>query len=183
MPGGRRKDREWLAGAFGGKHFVQFITLDQGGRPRPDVARQWVHTLASAIRKHDRRHLITVGLVPWSLDRPGLTSGFVPEKVADDLDFVSAHIYPEGGKVKDAMETLEGFSIGKPVLIEETFPLSCSIEELEQFLDRSRGVAAGCVGFYWGKSLKELRPPKTIPDALTLGWLEFFQRRAKAIHR
>ena len=41
------------------------------------------------------------------------------------------------------METLEGFSIGKPVLIEETFPLSCSIEELEQFLDRSRGSLPG----------------------------------------
>jgi Cellulase (glycosyl hydrolase family 5) len=87
VPGGRRKDGDWLGPPFGGKHFVQFITLDQQDRPRPDIARQWVHHLAVAIREKDKRHLITVGLVDWSLDRPGLTSGFVPEKVADDLDF------------------------------------------------------------------------------------------------
>ena len=44
----------------------------------------------------------------WSLDRPGLTSGFVPEKVADDLDFVSVHLYPEKGKVDEALKTLAG---------------------------------------------------------------------------
>jgi len=34
-----------------------------------------------------------VGLVDWSLDRPGLTSGFVPEKIAADLDFLCVHLY------------------------------------------------------------------------------------------
>ena len=71
VPGGKRKDGDWLGPAFGGKHFVQFITLDQKDRPRPDIARQWVQHLAAAIRKKDKRHLITVGLVDWSLDRPG----------------------------------------------------------------------------------------------------------------
>jgi len=37
VPGGRRKDGEWLGPAFAGKHFVQFITLDQKDRPRPDI--------------------------------------------------------------------------------------------------------------------------------------------------
>ena len=72
----------------------------------------------SAIRKHDERHLITVGLVPWSLDRPGLTSGFVPDKIAADLDFIAMHIYPEKGRIDDAIETLKGFAaVGKPVVI------------------------------------------------------------------
>src|SRR5207302_1208935 len=97
--------------------------------PRPTIARKWVKHLAAAIRKYDKRHLITVGLVDWSLDRPGLTSGFVPNKIVDDLDFISVHLYPEKGKVDEALKTLADFSVGKPVVIEETFPLRCSMEE------------------------------------------------------
>ena len=62
VPVGRRKDASGRGGV-GGPLRPSSITLDQGGRPRPNVARQWVHTLASAIHRHDRRHLITVGLV------------------------------------------------------------------------------------------------------------------------
>ena len=76
VPGGQRKPGDWLGPPFAGKHFVQVITLDQRGRPRPEIAREWIHGLVQAIRKHDRKHLVTVGLVDWSLDRPGLTSGF-----------------------------------------------------------------------------------------------------------
>ena len=103
VPGGKRNDGDWLGPAFGGKHFTQVITLDQADHPRPDIARQWVKHLVGAIRKHDKRHLITVGLVDWSLDRPGLTSGFVPDKIAADLDFISVHLYPEKGKVDEAL--------------------------------------------------------------------------------
>ncbi len=183
VPGGRRKEADWLAGAFAGKHFVQFITLDQQDRPRPDIARLWVKHLTTAIREKDKRHLITVGLVDWSLDRPGLTSGFVPAKVAEDFDFVSVHLYPKKGKVHEALQTLAGFAVGKPILIEETFPLACSPEELEQFLEGSRKEAAGWLGFYWGKPPEELRRSNSISDALTLGWLELFQRKAKEMEK
>jgi hypothetical protein len=181
VPGGKRKDGDWLGPAFAGKHFVQFITLDQADRPRPAIASQWVHHLAAAIRAADRRHLITVGLVDWSLDRPGLTSGFVPAKVAADLDFVSVHLYPRTGKVGEALKTLAGFAVGKPVLVEETFPLACSPRELGEFIEGSRKHAAGWLGFYWGKPPEELRRSKSISDALTLGWLELFQKKAKAL--
>ena len=177
VSGGKRKPGDWLGGAFAGKHFVQFICLDQAGRGRPDVARAWVEKLAGAVRKVDPRHLITVGLVDWSLDRPGLTSGFVPEKIAGALDFVSVHIYPEKGGVDRALKTLSGFSLGKPVVIEETFPLKCSLAEFEKFLDGSRESASGWIGFYWGKPPEELKKSKEIRDALMLSWLEFFERK------
>ncbi len=183
VAGGKRKEGDWLPAPFAGKHFVQFINLDQQVRPRPDIARQWIRHLSSAIREKDKRHLITVGLVDWSLDRPGLTSGFVPAKIADDLDFIGVHLYPKAGKVKDALGTLAGFSVGKPVLIEETFPLACSPKELEEFIDGSKKHAAGWIGFYWGKTPDELRRSKTIPDALTLGWLELFERKTKALEK
>jgi hypothetical protein len=183
VPGGKRKPGEWLGGALAGKHFVQFITLDQAERPRPEIARKWVHRLATAIREVDRRHLVTVGLVDWSLDRPGLTSGFAPEKIADDLDFLCVHLYPEAGKVNAALETLAGFAVGKPVVIEETFPLKCSPQELETFLDGSKEHAAGWIGFYWGQTPAQLRDAKTIGEAITLQWLELFQRKSNEPRR
>ncbi|MEQ1830929.1 MAG: cellulase family glycosylhydrolase [Pirellula sp.] len=179
VSGGKRADGDWLGPAFAGKHFVQFITLDQGKRNRPEVAKQWIDHLAKAIRKHDARHLITVGLVDWSLDRPGLTSGFVPTKIVGSLDFLCVHLYPVSKKLDEDIATLKAFSVGKPVVIEETFPLKCSMPEFEQFIEASRGHAAGVIGFYWGKPPSELAAKKTIADAITLGWLEFFEREAK----
>lgn len=182
VAGGDRKHDDWLGPALGDKHFVQRITLDRAGRERPEIARQWVHMLVTAIRKHDQRHLVTVGLVPWSLDRPGLTSGFVPEKIASDLDFIAVHIYPEKGKVDDAIETLKGFAaVGKPVVIEEIFPLKCGADELGRFIDQSRTHATGWIGFYWGRTPEEIRPAKTIPEAMTLSWLELFQEKTPQI--
>jgi hypothetical protein len=179
VPGGRRKPGDWLAGAFGGKHFVQFITLDQRDRPRPAVARAWVKHLAAAVRKEDPKRIVTVGLVDWSLDRPGLTSGFVPKEIAPELDFLAVHVYPAAGKLDDAVETLKGFAAaGKPVVVEETFPLKCSPAELEQFMDRAGPLAAGWVSFYWGKPPEELRESKEFADVLTLDWLERFRKRA-----
>jgi hypothetical protein len=183
VPGGKRKAGDWLGPAFGGKHFVQVITLDQQERPRPEIARAWIRKLTAAIRKVDRKHLITVGLVDWSLDRPGLTSGFVPSKIADDLDFISVHLYPESKKLDEALKTLAGFAVGKPVVIEETFPLRCSPEELERFLDGSRETACGWIGFFWGQGPEELRKSNQLGDAMTLGWLELFQKKAKALPR
>jgi len=179
VPGGKRKLRDWLGPPFAGSHFVQFITLDQNKRPRPDIARQWIKQMVAAVREHDRKHLITVGLVDWSLDRPGLTSGFVPEKIAGELDFLCVHIYPKTGKVDEALETLKGFAIGKPVVIEETFPLQCSMKEFARFMDESDKVAAGWIGFYWGKTQAELRRSNTIGDAITLQWLEFFAKKSR----
>ena len=180
VPGGRRKDGDWLGPAFGGKHFVQFVTLDQNDRPRPDIARQWVEHLIAAVRKADKRHLVTVGLVDWSLDRKGLTSGFVPDKVTEKLDFVSVHLYPEAGKLDEATKTLKGFSVGKPLVVEETFPLKCSPKELDEFIGRTEKDAAGWVSFYWGKPPEELRRSKEIGDAILLQWLDLFEKRAKA---
>ena len=180
VPGGKRKDGDWLGPAFGGKHFVQVITLDQQNRPRPEIAQKWVRHLTSAIREKDKRHLITVGLVDWSLDRPGLTSGFVPERIVGDLDFLCVHLYPEKGKLEEAVKTLKGFSVGKPVVIEETFPLKCSMAEFGRFIERSETHSAGCIGFYWGQSPDDLRGSTKIADAITFGWLEFFERKAKS---
>lgn len=177
VPGGDKPQLNWLGPAFGDKHFVQFITRDRAGRERPEIAQQWIRKLVRAIRRHDQRTLVTVGLVPWSLDRPGLTSGFVPEKVAGELDFVAVHLYPQSGKTDEALKTLRGFDIGKPVVIEEVFPLKCSAAALDTFIQRSRETAAGWIGFYWGTFPDDSVPPRTIAEAITRDWLTLFQTR------
>ncbi|MGH7200642.1 MAG: cellulase family glycosylhydrolase, partial [Planctomycetaceae bacterium] len=163
---------EWLAGAFGGKHFVQYIVRDLAGRDRSEVGRQWVEHLVSAIRRHDRTHMVTVGLMLWSP---------APATIAEELDFISFHVYPESGKLDEAMKQLQRFDVGKPLLIEETFPLKCSPQELETFIEQSDETAEGWIGFYWGKTPDEYRPPKDLAEAVTLGWLELFQKRANAM--
>lgn len=177
-PAGQRPAQDWLGPAFAGKHFVQRISLDRQDRERTDIAKAWIHQLVAAIREHDRETLITVGLVPWSLNRPGLTSGFDPTLVAEELDFIAVHLYPEAGRVEEALETLRGFQVGKPVVIEELFPLKCSLEEFTTFLDASRDTACGWIGFYWGKTLEEYAAGTTLSDAILRQWLTLFRERA-----
>jgi hypothetical protein len=109
-----------------------------------------------------------------------LTSGFVPQKLVAELDFISVHLYPERSRVEEAIETLKGFSLGKPLVIEEMFPLKCPLPDFEQFIKASEGIASGWIGFYWGKTLEECRRSKDLGDALMLAWLELFRKGAIA---
>lgn len=176
-PGGKRKPGEWYSGTtLGGYDFLQFIALDQGERERSEIARQWIQRLREAIRREDRKTLITVGLLPWDA-KWGHLSGFVPEKMAPELDFVSVHIYPETGKVPEALDGLKRFVVGKPVVIEETFPLNCPPEDLEQFLLQSRAHAAGWLGHYDGRTIADYEQRRrkgklTLADSVWLSWLE-----------
>ncbi len=182
-PVGPGKGKDWLPGQpLGGEYFVQMISLEANGREREEIARTWVKTLVTAIHQVDKRHLVTVGLVDWSLKKPNvLYSGFAPEIIAPELDFVCVHLYPVKDKLDQNLGTLKGFSVGKPVVIEETFPLSCSVEEFETFIQRSKPDAAGWIGFYWGKTPEESKGSKEFVDILMTAWLEFFQKQAKAM--
>jgi Cellulase (glycosyl hydrolase family 5) len=185
VPGGKRKPGDWLGPPFGEFCYVQCLTLDQAERPRAEIARRGVETLTRAIRQVDPGRLITVGLVDWSLDRPGMYSGCDPLKIAGPLDFVAVHLYPEAGakKLDEAMETLRGFAAaGKPVVVEETFPLKSGFEDFRAFLERSRsaGIATGWIGFYWGKTAEECRRSGTLPDAIMAEWLDLFRKLAPA---
>ncbi|MCA1595194.1 MAG: hypothetical protein LC772_02035, partial [Chloroflexi bacterium] len=60
---------------------------------------RWIREMTRAIRTRDPKTLITVGLLPWT-PQLGFLSGFVPQKIEPEVDFVSVHIYPEAGKVR-----------------------------------------------------------------------------------
>jgi len=180
-PGERRKPGQWRSGSdLGGYDFLQFIALDPAGRKREDIPVAWIRQMSAAIRKHDARCLITVGLLPWSRQWKFL-SGFLPEKIAPELDFISVHIYPDSKRPDEAMECLRQFAAGKPVVIEETFPLSCDVAQLETFLRDSREVACGWIGHYDGQSPKEIdaleRAGQMTPkQAAYREWLRLFVR-------
>ncbi len=183
LPGEGVVETDWLVGKpLGGKYFVQRITLDLRGRTRQDVVREWVTTLVSAIRRHDSRHLITVGEIPWAAVFPGAKSVFHPSEEEYGLDFVSVHFYPESGKTDQALAALFSYDIGKPLVVEEMFPLKCSIEDLQSFVDGSRDRVSGYFGFYWGRTIDEYsQPPVTIQAAILKAWLEYFRDHGSTV--
>jgi len=157
---------------------VQRLTLDFLGRSPRQIAEAWVDKLVAAIRKHDQRHLVTVGAIPWAMTWPTAKPLFYSKEVSKNLDFVSVHFYPKRDEVGKALKALAVYDIGKPIVIEEMFPLACSIAELDQFIDGSRPMAAGWIGFYWGKTIAEYkREKRSIADSITLDWLEYFVRK------
>lgn len=182
LPGTERKEREWLVGEFAGKHFVQRITLDLAGRTRKQVAKAWVDRLVAAIRKHDDRHMITVGVIPWAHTFPRAKPLFYSTEVGENLDFVSVHFYPKKGEVDRALTALAAYNIGKPLVVEEMFPLKCSVEELDAFIDASRTMAEGWISFYWGKTVNQYAAENlNLAGAITKNWLEYFHEKAPEI--
>ncbi len=178
LPGEGQPESEWLAGELGGKFFVQRIALDLAGRTRKEVARDWVNVLTAAIRKVDTRHMITVGVIPWAQTFPGAKPLFYDPEVGKTLDFVSVHFYPSKGKVEEALTALKVYELGKPLVIEEMFPLSCSMEEMEQFIDRSQNMVDGWMSFYWGATIEENERKGDLKGAIIAQWLRRFQARA-----
>jgi hypothetical protein len=66
--------------------------------------------------------------------------------------------------------------------VEEMFPLSCSIEELDVFIDGSRNIADGWISFYWGKSIEDYAHSNPdIAGAIIKGWLEHFRAKGPTI--
>ncbi|HPY31753.1 MAG TPA: hypothetical protein PLT00_15405 [Verrucomicrobiota bacterium] len=158
-----------LAGELAGFYYVQALVLDPAGRTPPEIARHWTEQMVAAIRRHDARHLITLGFLPNS------GTPFI-HAVAPALDFVCVHLYPQAGKLAAAREALRRFQVGKPVVVEETFPLHCRSEELAAFIQEESATVAGWLSFYWGQTPEELAAESTMSAAIIGGWLEQFGR-------
>lgn len=177
MAGKDKVETEWVTGELAGKSFVQRLTLDLAGREREEVAKAWVDRLTAAIRKQDQGHLITVGVIPWVFHFGAGKPFFYSESVGESLDFVAVHFYPKAGEVDKAVAAIQAYDIGKPIVVEETFPLRCSADELVQFMEETDDIVDGWISFYWGKTAEEygaMEEP-TIADALKKGWLERFR--------
>jgi len=167
---GKRADG-WYTGRMGDVEFCQRLSLNPGTRNGDGVFREWTKRMVAAIHTHDRTHLITMGMLPF----PGAYKA-----AAEQLDFVSPHLYPKTGKVDDEIKLLKQFAWGKPVVIGETFPLSCGADDERDFLLKSRDFAHGWMGHWPDESPAKLAELKktgkaTIHNAIWLSWVELFQ--------
>lgn len=172
---GKKTETEWLTGELGGKHFVQRLTLDLAGRSRHDVAAAWVDQLTTAIRQIDDQHLVTVGVIPWAHTFPGAKPLFYAPEVGKPLDFVSVHFYPRKDQIDQSLAALAVYDLGKPLVIEEIFPLHAGQAQTVEFIERSRSIADGWISFYWGTTAAQYREEKTIKGAIVSQWLEWFR--------
>jgi hypothetical protein len=166
-----KPEEGWYFGRMGDVEFCQRLSLNPGNRKREDIFRDWTKSMVAAIRKHDKNHLITIGMLPF----PG------PNKaVSEELDFVSPHLYPKRGKVDEEIALLKKFDWGKPIVIGETFLLHCSKDEEREFLLKSRDFAHGWIGHWPDESPAELAElaktgKATIANAIWLSWVELFK--------
>ncbi|MGB0582113.1 MAG: cellulase family glycosylhydrolase [Limisphaerales bacterium] len=178
---GKKTEKEWLGGELSGKFFVQRLTLDLKGRSREEVAGAWVNRMVAAICKHDDRSMITVGVIPWVFVFGGGKPLFYSPEAGRHLDFVSVHFYPRKGQIDKALKALRAYEVGKPLVIEEMFPLRCGKEELLEFVEKSAAHTDGWISFYWGQTAKELRAKKkpTMAEAITASWLDAYREISK----
>lgn len=177
-------EHAWLGGEpLGGFYFVQRISKAPGDRTSVEIAEAWAKQLTTAIRAKDPQTLITVGAIPWAQVWATAKPVFYSPEAGKHFDFVSVHFYPKAGEIEKTVAALAVYDIGKPLVVEEVFPLACSIEELDEFIEKSKDRADGWVGHYFGKTIDEHRKGKTINDAITAGFLEYWREKGKAIAR
>jgi hypothetical protein len=167
---GKREDG-WYTGRMGDVEFCQRLVLDQPGRSGDEIFGEWTRRMVAAIRKHDSRHMVTLGMLPF----PGAYKAAV-----EHLDFVSPHLYPKSNKVDEEIELLKKFDFGKLIVIGETFPLSCSAADEREFLLKSRGLAHGWIGHWPDETPEQLAELKkegkiTIAQSMWLSWVELFR--------
>lgn len=169
----------WLVGEpLGGKYFVQRITRDLAGRPGAEVAGAWVERLGSAIREVDDEALLTVGVIPWAYTFQGAKPLFHGPEAGKPLDFVAVHFYPKKDDVEGALEALRVYEVGKPLIVEEIFPLAAGLEDTGAFMDGAEDIVDGWISFYWGKTIEENEAAGDIKGAIVAAWLKAFRDRS-----
>lgn len=165
-----------LGGDLGGLHYVERLTRDPAGRSRAEITRQWMNAIVPGIRKRDPGRLVTVGQFFLFEVAGGLTLGPDPKETSELLDFLCVHCYPKEDGIDRMLDLIKVLTAtGKPVVIQEMFPLGCGLPAFKTFLDRSRGQVSGWISFYWGKTIEECKASGEMNDALLAAWLEFFR--------
>jgi hypothetical protein len=140
----------WYCGAMDGYTFIQRIVRKTSGRDAAQLARRWVRLLTRSIRRHDRRHLVGIGLLPFG-------GAFGAANIADLLDILLVHEYPEEGKETEAIDLVRDFAAErKPVVLGETAPLWASLDTWRAFLSASHQFLDGYLFFYDGRAPDEV---------------------------
>lgn len=154
---------DWTPGnGLGGFHFVQNITKNPDAAFAP-IFKNWIGEMTEAIRSEDNVTLITVGVLalgPFN-------------RFAEDVDFLSPHIYPKSGEIEKSIQLVVDNQSSVPMVIEEIANFNCTIEELGEFLSAIDGQYDGLMGHYFGTPIDELNT-NIVTQAIQKNFLEFF---------
>jgi hypothetical protein len=149
---------DWYGGVLI-HHYVQYVVREPGTRDGPALARAWTRMLRDAIRSRDRRHMVTIGLLPirgWAFD---------PRYVADLLDLVTIHEYPRPGDAGEALSLIRYFaSHGRPLMLGETFMFDRAAQE--SLLVEGRRWLDGSLSFFDGRAPEDVRIGDDVIDSL-----------------
>ena len=180
---GKVKEGEhpWLTGELEGFYFVQRISNQPGKRKPRKIASDWVELMVQSIRKNDKQHLVTVGVIPFAMIFPKAKPIFYSEESLKHLDFVSVHFYPKKGEVSKAVEALKVYDLGKPLVVGEVFPLQCSIKELDEFINQTNTIADGWIAHYFGYSIEEHKKGARPSGELSAAFLEYWKKKGGSI--
>jgi hypothetical protein len=160
--------------AAGGFFYVNSLTRDLAGRTPVEVAADWIAQMKTAIREVDPQTPVTVGMISslgvpsdavqrmlaqlppkllplLSQWRGGLQTVVAHDQQNVDLDLYCLHSYPHTGEADKAIDEIRTWAAsGRPVVVEETFPLHCGITEWQDYIRDADPVTAGWFSFYWG---------------------------------
>lgn len=156
----------WVVGEpFGGYYFVQYLTQTPNGRTWETVTRSWSSTLKNAIREADTRTPVTIGFIGL-----GVTAKF-----NDILDYNSIHIYPDAGKVNEAIAIVEGNQTSKPLVIEETNWFA-GYDDMRTFINTTmnENLTAGYLSHYHGETIAELEKKTDLLSAIQREWYKIY---------
>jgi hypothetical protein len=173
-------EHPWVGGELGGFCFVQRISNQPAGRDSREIAEAWVKGMVEPIRRRDRDALVTVGVIPWAFVWPNAKPIFYSPRVARHLDFASIHVYPATGKLDAELKALAVYDVGMPLVIEETFPMNCSVADFGKFVDAASARADGWVAHYFGHTVAEHRAGAK-PSPLVADFLEYWAAKGETI--
>lgn len=171
----------WVTGELDGLWFVQRLTDDPGDRTRTEIAEAWVAKLTAAIREKDAETPITVGVIPWAHVWPNAEPLFYSPEAGRHLDFVSIHMYPRSDEIEKAIDAVAVYDLDKPLVIEEIFPLACSLEELDAFIDGTEERVDGWISHYFGHTIAEHEAGAEPAGPLVAAFLEYWRDKGRAI--
>jgi hypothetical protein len=132
------------------------------------VAKAWIDKMVGTIRQHDPHTPTAIG---WSLLYENHLPIFYDAEVAENLDVVCVHHYPAQDADNEAIASrIAKYEIGKPIIIEETYLLRCTLEVFSKFIDDTLSSGTdGSVTYFAGKTFSELRKDGTFQP--TSGYL------------
>jgi hypothetical protein len=81
------------------------------------------------------------------------------------------------------MDALALYDLGRPIVIEETFPMECTLDEFDQFVDAANDRADGWVSHYFGHTPDEHRKGAEPGGEAVAKFLEYWERKGAAMKR